>query len=110
MNRKERRKLSRHATTAEIFPEGHKPIPSETQRVMISVMHILKDAFPGFEITMFLAEKKVQPGQSAPRFNYMSTADRRDMIAVLRAFIEKHEAVAPKLERFNEKPPTETPQ
>lgn len=106
MNRQQRRKLSRHATNDEIFPDGHKPIPTDTASVMTAVMKMLQDFFPGFEITMFLAEKQGKAGR-APRFNYMSTAAREDMYAVLRAWLAKNEAIAEKLDKIDDAPPTE---
>lgn len=102
-------KLSRHATDDQIFPGGHGPIPVDTAAVMTALMERLKAFFPGFEITMFLAEKEGKDGRS-PRFNYMSTASREDMYAVLRAFLAKNAAIGEKLDKINDSPPTERPQ
>lgn len=109
MNRHDRRaaqKQSRDATTDEIFPSGTRPIPIKTAEVMTAVMDSLKEMFPGFHITMFLAEKEPSEGRDMPRFNYMSTADRPDMVAVLKAFVAKNEVDGPKLDKIYDAPPT----
>lgn len=109
MNRHDRRaakRMSRDATPDEIFPGGAKPIPVKTADVMTAVMEKLEEFFPGFHITMFLAEKEPSEGRELPRFNYMSTAERPDMIAVLKAFIAKEAIEGPKLERIKDDPPT----
>jgi glycerol-3-phosphate responsive antiterminator len=105
MGEAKKRKLSRHATNDEIFGGDHAPVQSSARDTMIAVMDTLKGFFPDHEITLFLAEKKGQNGQ-LPRFNYASTADRRDMYAVLRAFLEKNAAIAEKLDKIEDAPPT----
>jgi hypothetical protein len=109
MGEAKNRKLSRHATNDEIFDGAHKPIPTDTASVMTAVMKSLQEFLPGFEITMFLAEKHGKDGQ-LPRFNYMSTAAREDMYAVLRAWLAKNEAIAHKLDKIDDAPPTESRQ
>lgn len=108
MNRHDRRKLSRDATTEEIFPgETHAPIQTVVRENMLAVMDVLKKAFPKHDVTLFIAERDVPAGEKRlPRFNYASTAERADMLAVLRAFIAKHEASAAKVDKIADEPPT----
>lgn len=110
MNRRERRKLSRHATNEEIFPGGHGPIQSDIRERMLAVMEALRQGFPGFDITLFVAERVPSEGRTEPRFNYASTAEREDMYAVLRAFLAKNQVLGDKLDRIADAPPTERPQ
>ena len=63
-----------------------------------------------YNITLFIGERKPTGGRDAPRFNYMSTADRRDMHAVLRAFLAKNEAIGATLDKIADAPPTERAQ
>lgn len=109
MNRHQRRKLSRHATDDKIMDGNHGPVQQSISSTMATVMQALEKSFPGYEITLFLAEKEGANGQ-LPRFNYASTADRRDMYAVLRAFLTKNQAIAEKLDKIEEAPPTESRQ
>lgn len=115
MNRKHRRakdsqdaKLARDATTAEIFPAGHGPVQSNLVDVMKVAVDVLREALgTNFDVTLFVAERLPSDGTDRlPRFNYMSTAAREDMLAVLKAFSEKNAAVAPKLDKINDEPPT----
>jgi glycerol-3-phosphate responsive antiterminator len=110
MNRHQRRKLSRHATNDEIFPGGHAPIQSSARDKMLAIMQVLKDTLPGFEITLFIAERKASEGRTEPRFNYASTAAREDMYAVLRAFLAKNEAIGATLDQIADAPPTDSKQ
>lgn len=116
MNRHDRRKsqkLSRDATPDEIFPDGrHAPIQPEIHELMNKVAGALKDTFgPNYDITLFVAERTPPAGvDRLPRFNYISTAERPDMLAVLKAFIEKNEATAAKVDKIADEPPTSTPQ
>lgn len=110
MNRHQRRKLSRNATNEEIFPAGHAPIQSNISERMLAVMDALKAGFPGFDVTLFLAERKPSDGRTDPRFNYASTAAREDMYAVLRAFLAKNEAIGEKLDKINDPSPTQNNQ
>lgn len=104
------RKLSRDATDDEIFPDRHGPIQGNISDLMLAAMRALKEGFPGFEITLFLAEKKPSEGRAQPRFNYASTAAREDMYAVLRAFVAKNAEIAPALDKINDAPPTDSKQ
>lgn len=109
MNRHDRRKASRHATDDEIFPGSHGPIQSDIRDLMNRTAEALQKVFPGFDITLFVAERAGKDG-AEPRFNYISTADRRDMYAVLRAFLAKNEAIAGKLDKIDDAPPTDSRQ
>ncbi len=110
MNRHDRRKLSRNASNDEIFPGAHGPVQSEFVMKMTAVMDALKLGFPNCDITLFVAERAATEGRDAPRFNYMSTADRRDMYAVLRAFLAKNEPIAAKLDEINKPAASGKPQ
>lgn len=111
MNRQQRRKLSRNATNEEIFPDKHGPVQSEVAENMTNTLRALKAVFgDGYEITLFIAERNATGGRDAPRFNYGSTADRRDMFAVLRAFLAKNEALSSTLDKIEDAPPTESRQ
>jgi hypothetical protein len=102
MNRHQRRKLSRHATDEEIFPAGHGPIQSAIRDKMNAVMGALEQGFPGFDVTLFVAERKPSEGREEPRFNYISSAAREDMYAVLRAFLAKNADIGAKLDKIND--------
>lgn len=100
-----REKLSRNATAEEIFPssEPHKPIQMEAGKLMAELLRSCRKAFPNYHITLFVAEKEVLDGTDRlPRFNYASTGERADMVAVLKAFIGKQEAEAAKLDRIED--------
>lgn len=109
MNRHERRKaakLSRDATPDEIFPDGHSPIPGETAPKMTAVLEALLQGFPGCDVTLFVAERAATEGRELPRFNYISSAERPDMLAVLKAFVAKNEVEGAALDKINDAPPT----
>lgn len=110
LGKRKRFKLSRDAKSPdEIFPGRLGPIKDgNTQRTMTAILDVLKEAFPEQDFTLFVAERH-KPGQTTlPRFNYMSTCHREDMLAVLKAFIAKNEATGDleKAEKINEAPPT----
>lgn len=116
MNRHDRRKaakLSRDATPDEIMPPGerHAPIVPEAREQMLGVMQALKQTFgERYDITLFIAERQPQGGRDLPRFNYASTADRADMVAVLEAFVQRQKEQGAKLDRIADVPPSERPQ
>lgn len=112
MNRKDRRvarKLARDAGNDEIFPGRHGPIQKEAGQQMIAIMEAIKDTLgANYEITLFVAEKKVLDGTDRmPRFNYASTANREDMYAVLRAWLAKNSAIGDKIDKIEDQPPTD---
>jgi hypothetical protein len=115
MNRSARRKaraegrLARDAKPEEIFPDDrHGPIQPEAYDTMNKVAHALKAIFgDNYDITLFVAERQPPAGQDrAPRFNYISTAAREDMVAVLEAFVAKHKGAWLKLDKIADEPPT----
>lgn len=111
MNRHQRRtqqKLSRDATPDEIFPAAHGPVQSGLGDLMKAAVDALRDQLgPNFDITLFVAERTPADGADRlPRFNYMSTAHREDMLAVLDAFVLKQRLAGPKLDKINGAPPT----
>ena len=119
MNRKLRRasqshsrKLARDASPEEIFPAGHAPVQSHLTDVMKGVIDVLRKSLgSNFDITLFVAERLPSDGSDRlPRFNYMSTAQRADMIAVLEAFIQKQRDVGPTIDKIADEPPTGTSQ
>lgn len=101
MNRHARRaeaKRSRDATPEEIFPGGHEPVRGLENvgkgDVMTNLLKALQELMPGWEFTLFMFEPPKQAAAAGrlPAFNYGSTVDRADMLAVLKAFIMKNEA------------------
>ncbi|CAA0096116.1 Uncharacterised protein [Starkeya nomas] len=92
MGEAKRRKLSRDARPEEIFPGGHGPAQSDVVGVMKATLDTLREMLPGYQFTLFVAETD-ETGAAAgrdPRFNYMSTAERADMVKVLAAFCLKN--------------------
>lgn len=115
MNRKDRRaseaatrKSARDATPDEIFPAAHGPVQSGIVDDMTAAVDALREHLgPNFDVTLFVAERLPPADEDRlPRFNYMSTACREDMLAVLDAFVLKNRDAAPKLDRINDAPPT----
>lgn len=112
MNRRERRasgkKLSRNATSDEILPSRHGPVQTGLVDVMKAAVDVLREHLgANYHITLFVAEASVPAGEDRlPRFNYMSTAAREDMLAVLAAFVEKNRAAGPSIDKIHDEPPT----
>jgi len=107
MNRHERRrakKLSRDASIDEIFVGSHGPIPGDTATKMTAAIEVLLEGFPNCDVTLFVAEKEATEGRDLPRFNYISSAERPDMIAVLKAFVAKNEVEGPTLDKIKDEP------
>jgi hypothetical protein len=109
MGESKRRKLSRDATPEEIFPERHQAVPEGEREKMAAIIETVQEFIgPRFGVTLFINERMsdaeiVREGR-APRFNYMSTEDRPDMVAVLRAFVARNsEATA--IDRAIDAPP-----
>lgn len=105
-------KRSKDATPEEIFPDdlpgrGHGPVQSAVVDVMRLVVDTLSQQLPGFEVTLFVAEShELTKGERLPRLNYMSTAERDDMLAVLEAFVAKNRRDGSILDTINNPPPT----
>ncbi|KGT73663.1 hypothetical protein MA20_42670 [Bradyrhizobium japonicum] len=119
MSRRERRaqksaerKSARDAKPGEIFPERHGPIQATLAGTMQAAVEVLRERLgSNFDVTLFVAERLPSDGSDRlPRFNYISTAARPDMIAVLKAFIEKQAVEGPKLDKIEDEPPTESRQ
>jgi hypothetical protein len=118
MNRKDRRaagghgKLSRDATREEILPAGHGPVQRNLVDTMTDVVKVLGQHLgKNYDVTLFVAERLPADGSDRlPRFNYISTAARPDMIAVLDAFAAKQKAMGETLDKIADAPPTETQQ
>lgn len=95
--RRQKAKLSRDAAPDEIFPAGHGPVRGMEKigkgDVMSKLLTVLKELMPGWEVTLFLHEppEQAKAADRLPAFNYGSTVDRPDMLAVLKAFIMKNE-------------------
>lgn len=112
MGKAKRRKRSRDATPDEIFhPEDkHHPIPMNLHDKMNAVADGLNDIFPGCIVTLFVSEIEASEGRALPTFNYISTGDRADMLAVLEAFIAKNRAEGATVDKIADEPPTATKQ
>lgn len=119
MNRRERRaqqsrtaKLARNASAEEIFPGGHGPVQSGLVDLMTVAIEALRESIgSNYDVTLFVAEREPADGSARlPRFNYMSTAAREDMLAVLKAFADRNGALGPTLEKIKDEPPTRTAQ
>lgn len=108
-------KLSRNARPDEIFPGQHGPanLPGKGD-VITNLLSALRELMPGWDFTLFAFEPPSQAARDGrlPRFNYGSTVERADMIAVLKAFILKNENPAEyerqaKLDEFQQQQSTE---
>lgn len=119
MNRRARRavnsqgkKPSRDATREEILPAGHGPVQQGLVDTMTNVVKILSSHLgENYDVTLFVAERLPADGADRlPRFNYISTAARPDMIAVLDAFAAKQKEIGPTLDKIDDAPPTGTAQ
>ncbi|MDR6953842.1 hypothetical protein J2X65_003205 [Ancylobacter sp. 3268] len=85
-----RKKLARDAKPHEVFPDGHGPVQSHVVDVMKTALDSLRDVLPGYDFTLFASEREASDDHLLPRFNYISTAERADMVNVLAAFILKN--------------------
>jgi hypothetical protein len=115
MNRHQRRrgeKLARDAGPDDIFPAGHGPVQRGVVDIMTAAVDDLrKHLGPNFDVTLFVAERLPPADEDRlPRFNYMSTACREDMLAVLDAFVLKNREVGEKVDKIADKPPTDAKQ
>lgn len=86
-------KLSRDAPPGEILQSDHGPanLPGKGD-VMTNILNSLRELMPGWEFTLFAFEPPSKAAEAGrlPRFNYGSTVERPDMLAVLDAFILKN--------------------
>jgi hypothetical protein len=110
--------LSRDARPEEIFPGQHGPVRGlegvGKGDVMTNLLTALQKLMPGWQFTLFMFEPPEQAAKAnrLPAFNYGSTVDRPDMLAVLKAFILKNEdpeeyARNAKLDEFRKQQGTE---
>lgn len=90
----EKEKLARDAKPEDILPGGHGPtnLPGAGD-VMTRILRSLQEWMPGWDFTLFAFEppSRAKAEDRLPRFNYGSTVERADMLAVLKAFIMKNE-------------------
>lgn len=87
MGEEKRRKLARDASNDEnCIPGSHGPVQTGVVGIMEAVLDVLREQLPGWQFTLFAFE----PSSRGSRYNYMSTADRRDMVAVLKAFVARN--------------------
>lgn len=85
MGEEKRRKLAREASPEEnAIPGSHGPVQAEVVGIMEATLDALRAHLPGWQFTLFAFEP------NGSRYNYMSTADRPDMVAVLKAFVARN--------------------
>lgn len=90
-----RKKLARDARPEEnIIPGSHGPVQPEVAEFLRKALDTFKRHLPGFDFTLFVMERPEHAGTRAPRFNYGSTVERPDMVALLKAFIAQNEDMA----------------
>lgn len=87
---------------------GHSPNTFATAAVLQSTMKGLTKIFPLCHITLLVAPYSAD-GTRAP-VNYVSTADRDDMIAVMQEFVDRQNEIPAELSKINDEPPSETQQ
>lgn len=93
MGEAKRRKFARDAGDAEnAIPGSHGPVQPSVVDLMTAVLDFCRAQCPNYTFTLFAAEpvETADAEKRLPRFNYMSTADRRDMVAVLKAFVARN--------------------
>lgn len=66
------------------------PIEQRHRDMMNTIMEALVNTFPGCGITLMVFDLGDDPG-AKNRMNYISNADRSDMLTAMREFIAKHE-------------------
>ena len=88
-------KLSRDAAPEEILQGDHGPVRGVPGKgdVVTNMLSALQDLMPGWNFTIFMFEPPANAAKAnrLPAFNYGSTVERADMLAVLKAFILKNE-------------------
>ena len=86
-----KRKLARNGTNDEnAVPGSHGPAQAQAVDAMKAALDCLREVLPGWQFTLFAFEPETAAKGRLPRYTYMSTADRRDMVAVLRAFVARN--------------------
>lgn len=92
MGESARKKLARDASNEEnIVPGTHRPAQPEAAEFMRRTLDVFRLTMPGYDFALFLIEKPEHaPAGVDPRFNYASTIERSDMVALLKAFIAQN--------------------
>lgn len=91
MGEAKRKKLSRDARLEEILPGRHGPVQDPLVAFMTTILDVCREQLPGYDFTFFVSERDATAGPDRlPRFNYMSTCEREDMVNVLKAFVQKN--------------------
>mgnify|MGYP001806246138 CR=1 FL=1 len=90
-----RKKLARDASSEEnLIPGTHRPAQPEAAEFMRRTLDVFRRSLPGYDFALFVIEKPEHAEARDPRFNYASTIERPDMIALLKAFIAQNEDMA----------------
>lgn len=89
--------------------KGWKPNVPDTAERLQATMRGLTKIFPGCHVTLLVAPPDLETGKHDTA-NYISTADRADMIAVMKEFIARQHEIPENLRAINDQPPTETAQ
>ena len=76
------------------IPRTHGPASAQSTHIMRAVMDVLRETYPGCQFTMFVFEPPAPGTEYNGRYNYASTVDREDMLAVLRSFIARADETA----------------
>lgn len=92
MGEEKRRKLARDAKPDEnAIPGSHGPIQDEAARLMRGMLDTFRECLPGWNFALFVIEPEERAraeGRTA-RFNYGSTVQRADMVAILEGFLAR---------------------
>lgn len=75
-------------------PGTHGPASEQSTHIMRAVMDVLRQNYPGCQFTMFVFEPPAPGTKYNGRYNYASTVDREDMLAVMRSFIARADEMA----------------
>lgn len=70
--------------------KGHQPIVDEHRKAMNDVARLLDGIFAGYGFTLLVFEFEDGEGKQG-RMNYISNAERDDMIIAMKEFIANHE-------------------
>ncbi len=94
MGEQKRRKLARDASHDEnAIPGTHGPVQEEASRLMVGMLNTFRECLPGWNFALFVIEpeERARAEGRTPRFNYGSTVDRPDMVAILKAWLVRQE-------------------
>jgi len=103
--RKQRRLQKKAGTPRRL----HKPNDSKTASALQATMEALVEFYPGCHVTLLISPMNPETGKH-DQVNYISTANRDEMIAVMKEFIERQDEIPESLSAINDSPPTGTPQ